>query len=237
MLIRYILLLLLGGGLVRADKVRSQTPAAIQTITFQPVFRGQKVELESPLPVGQGDSMALHTLRFYLSSFVFFKNGTPVFEEINSHHLLDLEEKNSMNLSFSISEKVDFDSIRFILGVDSLTQASGAMGGDLDPTRGMFWTWQSGYIHTKIEGYATRCPARNHAFQMHLGGYLSPFQVAQAVALKAPSSHAPLQINLDLAPFFEKINWPTKHSIMSPCQEAVALSRVLAQSFSAHAPE
>jgi hypothetical protein len=45
-------------------------------------------------------------------------------------------------LSFDLPTYLKYDQIQFQLGIDSLTNVSGAMGGDLDPTKGMYWTWQ-----------------------------------------------------------------------------------------------
>jgi len=210
-------------------------------IHIQPVFQGKKVGLEEPLRTRGGDALSLNTLRFYLSNFVFLKSGAVVFEEKNSYHLLDLEDESSLALKFEGLANLDFDHLQFNLGIDSLTTISGAMGGDLDPTKGMFWTWQSGYINFKIEGTFEKCPTRNHEFQFHLGGYLAPFQSVQMVQLSVPKALSSfqkwtnLEIQLDLTPFFENVDWAKKYNIMSPCKEAVVLSKTLANSFSIHA--
>jgi hypothetical protein len=43
-------------------------------------------------------------------------------------------------------------------------------------------------------------------------------------------------VTLDLAAFFEQVDWANKPNIMSPGTEAVRLSGVLAKSFSIHEP-
>jgi hypothetical protein len=211
----------------------SRSPDAKRMIHVQPMFQGKKVVLEEPMRSRGGDPLLLNTLRFYLSNFVFLKNGTVVFEEKNSFHLLDLEDENTLDLKFSELEGLDFDGLQFNLGIDSLTHISGVMGGDLDPTKGMFWTWQSGYVNFKLEGTFKKCPTRNHEFQFHLGGYLAPFQSVQSVQLKV-SKPENLVLQLDLTPFFEQVDWAKKYSIMSPCKEAVEASGILANSFSIH---
>jgi hypothetical protein len=198
---------------------------------FQPVFQKKKIDLNA---AAQKGAPSISMLRLYLSNFTFLKNDSIVFEEKNSCHLLDLEDENTLELKFAGLKNLDFDLLQFNLGIDSLTHVSGAMGGDLDPTKGMFWTWQSGYINFKIEGVFEKCPTRNHEFQFHLGGYLAPFQAVQSVQLKVlKGEHLVLQLNL--SPFFEQVDWVKKYSIMSPAKEAVAASRVLANSFSIHA--
>jgi hypothetical protein len=212
----------------------SRSSDAMRMIHVQPMFQGKKVVLDAQMRSQGGDPLKLNTLRFYLSNFVFLKNGAVVFEEKNSFHLLDLEDENTLDLKFDALEGRDFDGLRFKLGIDSLTHISGAMGGDLDPTKGMFWTWQSGYINFKLEGTFKKCPTRNHEFQFHLGGYLAPFQSVQSVQVKIPKGEN-LVLQLDLSPFFDQVDWVKKYSIMSPCKESVEASKVLANSFSVHA--
>jgi len=227
-------LLCLGAVLSTQASLLCQEENMGLTVRFQPVFQDEKIILGHSLPSGQNDSLTMHTLRIYLSNFVFLKNGTVVLEEKNRYRLLDLEDESTLTLEFEEVQNLDYDHIQFKLGIDSLTHIYGAMGGDLDPTKGMFWTWQSGYINVKLEGFSVKCPARNHEFQFHLGGYLAPCQSVQTVNLRVPKGRD-LQLNLDLAPFFGQVDWAKKHSIMSPSREAVVLSQVLANSFSIHA--
>ncbi|MBC7775348.1 MAG: hypothetical protein H7246_07915 [Phycisphaerae bacterium] len=213
------------------NQVFTKSPEERITIHFQPIFKGKKITLNEP---SEKDIPSLQVMRFYLSNFVFLKNGAVAFEEKNSYHLLDLEDENTLVLKFDAAQNLDFDHLKFNLGIDSLIHISGAMGGDLDPTKGMFWTWQSGYVNFKLEGVFEKCPSRNHEFQFHLGGYLTPFQSVQRVSLSAPKG-GNLQLQLDLTPFFDQIDWAKQYSIMSPSKEAVTLSKILANSFSVHA--
>lgn len=228
------------GQLLMLEKLPAQQPESAFSIQMQPIFLEKNIVLDEPLFDKNGDSLAIHELKFYLGNFEFLKNGQVVFQE-KSHRLVDVENEKSLVLDFDMPENPDFDSLRFDLGVDSLTNVSGAMGGDLDPTRGMFWTWQSGYINFKLEGFFEKCPARNGEFQFHLGGYLQPFQTVQRLNINAMRASNPsglqsrIQIDLDLSPFFEKTDWAKKPGVMSPGGEAVRLSEVLAKSFSIHA--
>lgn len=197
-----------------------------------PVFAHEKIVLEQPLHTSTGDTLTLSTLKFYLGNFGFWKNGQVVHTE-NAHRLLDLEDETTLRLTFDFPENTAFDSIAFDLGVDSLTTASGAMGGDLDPTRGMFWTWQSGYINLKLEGFSSKCPARGGLFELHLGGYLPPFQSVRRVVLPF-SKKENARLDFDLNPLFRQIDWEKKSGIMSPGAEAVRLTNVLATSFLSH---
>jgi hypothetical protein len=197
---------------------------------IRPVMGGEEIVVPGKsIRINHSDSLRITALKFYLCNFGFWKNGRIILAEENCH-LLDLEEETSLRLSIPAEKKIQFDSLCFDLGVDSLTTVAGAMGGDLDPTRGMFWSWQSGYINLKLEGYSSLCPAPAGFFEFHLGGYLPPFQSLRRVILPIPVAQK-VQLNFDLAPFFEKIDWQKRTSIMSPGVAAMELMDALAVCF------
>ena len=192
---------------------------------FQPVFMERPIALNTTIHNAQGDSLSITLLRFYVGHFRFFNKGSTVFED-NTYHLLDLEEENTLKIPFQLPQNTFFDSLQFDLGVDSLTNVSGAIGGDLDPTKGMYWTWQSGYINFKIEGIYEKCPTRDRTYSFHLGGYLPPFQSVQTIKLATPKTKN-LAINIALDTFFAQIDEQKKYNIMSPSKTAVGLMQQL----------
>ena len=192
---------------------------------------------EKPLKLGKSyqlleneDSITFDVLRFYISDLQFINNGNIVNKSEKKHILIDLEKPASLQIA--INEYLgDFDKIKFTLGIDSLTNVSGAMGGDLDPIHGMYWTWQSGYINFKLEGRANKCPARKNEFMFHLGGYQTPSLATQKVELEIPKSIKGLKIILPIDKLLSQINLTETYRIMSPSQEAVAKSRLIAALF------
>jgi hypothetical protein len=129
----------------------------------------------------------------------------------------------------NIPQGLRFNSIKFNLGIDSVTNVSGAMGGDLDPTRGMYWTWQSGYINFKLAGASNLCSTRKNQFQFHLGGYLSPYAALQTVTLNASGSA--ITVYFDVEKLLEGINLARQNEIMSPGEESIVISKLAAQAF------
>lgn len=198
-------------------------------ISVRPVLLGTPVVLEQPLTGANGDSLVFSALRFYLGAFEWRAGGQVVYRDA-AYHLVDLEEPASLHLSFPPAAPPAFDTLVFCIGVDSLTTMAGAMGGDLDPVKGMFWTWQSGYIHLKAEGKATGCPARGGNFEFHLGGYSAPFQTVQRVAVPIRRT-GPVLLDFDLGPFFEAAQRAGTWRLMSPGKEATRLAGVLGKSF------
>ena len=94
----------------------------------------------------------IETFRFYASNFqIEFTDGTR--EKINvTCHLIDMEDKESLHIKIPTTSIKTIRSINYLIGTDSLTNISGALEGDLDPIKGMYWAWNSGYINFKLEG-------------------------------------------------------------------------------------
>jgi hypothetical protein len=178
------------------------------------------------------DTISINTFKYYISSIQFLKNKKVVWKEKNSVHLIDEENSNSKTIDLAkIPTDIDFEEIRFNIGIDSATNYAGVQGGDLDPTKGMYWTWQNGYINFKIEGKSTFCRTRNNAFQFHIGGYENGLATLQKISLKI-NNKKPLEINLDVEKLIEQINLSTQNEIMQPCKEAVEIANKLPILFS-----
>lgn len=176
------------------------------------------------------DKTTIEVFRCYIAHFELWNNNQLVWKEKNSFHLLDAEIKNSLSFPLDIPPSLDYNQIKFQLGIDSTTNVSGAFGGDLDPTKGMFWAWNTGYINFKLEGTNPICPTRKNRFQFHLGGYAAPFQSVQLIELPITNQNKitiPIQLNL----FLEKINLAQQNSMMTPGVETVELSKIAQQIF------
>lgn len=176
------------------------------------------------------DSLSIDVFRFYISDLQFIDNENNTTNLRHKYILLDLDNPTSLSVNPK-ETALAYNQVKFKLGIDSLTNVSGAMGGDLDPMHGMYWTWQSGYINFKLEGTADKCPARNHAFQFHLGGYQSPYCAVQEVQLDIKEVNGTKKINFALEDFLREINLQENYRTMSPSAEAVELSQLAAKTF------
>lgn len=202
------------------------------TVEFNPILDGKALDFSGAAAgadnVKKGNGLMVETLRFYLSNLVLLKGDSVVHRAAKRHHLLDAEQPESLRLPLQTT--ADYDELRFILGVDSLTAASGAFGGDLDPTNGMYWTWRSGYINFKLEGTSPNCPARKNRFQFHVGGFQGPFNSEREVRLRVnPATIILIQINLDQ--FFSQTDISIDYQIMSPNEQSSALADLLVKLF------
>jgi hypothetical protein len=200
-----------------------------RTLNFQPVFNGKELVLDSSY-FRSGDTVRITQLRFYISSVEFLKGDSVTWRESPSYHLLDFSIPSSLTLPLTTSAG-SFDRVRFNLGIDSMTNVSGAQGGDLDPTKAMYWTWQSGYINFKLEGHSSLCQSINNEFLYHLGGYQFPFSALQNIMLTTGEAKE-ITIRLDLSKFLTPELLTSHTFIMSPGEKAVAMAGKIKTAFS-----
>lgn len=201
-------------------------------LKFSPEFKNVLLNTDSLYLTSKGDSIRISSFRMYVSSIeVIYKNGI-IFKEKNSYHLLDLDEKASFEIQLS-APKEEIQKIIFSLGVDSTASVSGALGGDLDPGKGMYWAWQSGYVNFKMEGTSPTCNTHKNEFGFHVGGYLHPYYALRTLVLPVQNiSGNTLEIKIDIAQLFEKINLSKSNSIMIPGKEAMQIADNFATIFS-----
>ncbi|MEM6343653.1 MAG: MbnP family protein [Bacteroidota bacterium] len=192
-----------------------------------PIFAGETLRLDHAYAY-RGDSVVLSKLRFYLSDIRLLVEGEEVWAEQESYHLIDLAEPNS--LLIPLQEEISFDEVHFKLGIDSLTNVSGAMGGDLDPTKGMYWSWNTGYINFKLEGQSPLAGSRNQRFIYHLGGYLPPYPSVQKIQLKCEAS-SQILVGLDIEQFLQAVDLEENPNLMSPGQQCAQLAEHAASLF------
>ena len=219
---------------VSLNKNQSSSPQNIITLTlaFQPMFHEKKLMLDDKIySYSKSKKISFETLKFYITNIKFFKKNEIVFSEQNSFHLMDSDNPNSMNIKLTLPISLNYDSIRFGLGVDS-TANVGAMIGDLDPTKGMYWTWKGGYINFKLEGYVDGIRSRNNEFQYHLGGYQFGENCYQEVNLPITNKKSStINVGLELYDFIQNLDLLKNSHIMSPGFEAVSLSSRLVKCF------
>lgn len=229
-----LLLYLLLGQLSFAQNDVKTTPFSLN---FQPQFEGQVLIIDEDLEEKEltENSSTIELLKFYISKITLQKNGQTVWEEKESYHLINAAKPSSLQLALAIPKALDFDALQFNLGIDSLTNVAGVMGGDLDPTKGMYWSWQTGYVNFKLEGRSLETPTRFNAFQFHLGGYRSPHNPLQTIVVPI-KNQAKLTIKLNISELLSTIDLATQHTIMSPSEASKNMSLLIANLFKNETP-
>jgi hypothetical protein len=200
-------------------------------LSFEALFNNEKLVLEKEYKSIDNQIIKIEAFRFYVSDIEILSDKNEVFRDSVRFHLVDFENPKTTALSFNIPFK-KYSAISLYIGIDSLTNVSGAMGGDLDPTKGMYWTWQSGYINFKMEGKHSAAKSRNNKFQYHLGGFAFPFATIQKLNFKLKSSKQNICITFPVEKFLNLAKPEQLSEIMSPGDKAVALSKSFLSLFS-----
>jgi hypothetical protein len=198
-------------------------------ISFLPFYGQFPLLIAEDAPI-INDSLQIETFKCYITQVELYQGAQLVFAEAQRYHLLDAADARTLEWTLPVPENLSFTHIQFNIGIDSLTNCAGAFGGDLDPTNGMYWTWQSGYINVKLEGIAPNCPTRQNRFQFHIGGYAAPFNTLQQVRLAIKNTRN-INIAMAIAQWLSQLDLSKQYQVMSPNAAAVSLSEMLPEIF------
>lgn len=176
------------------------------------------------------DSLTVYKWQYYLSQFF-------VTDSVSGKQM-PLSKKPVLINAFDTSTIIlevpgsNYSQIGFTVGVDSIYNVSGVQTGDLDPAKAMFWTWQTGYIHIKVEGYSPQSKAPFKKFTYHIGGFRHPYNTNRVFSMNYIKNNEPVIINVDLQPLLNVMSVKDNASIMSPNMTAINLADALPLMFS-----
>ena len=181
-------------------------------ITFQPVVPSQPLILNQPYTNAFGEDYTVTAFRFYISALTLHNNQrpSPITNNIK-YRLADAAISTTLSITLSTDQNT-FNSLSFQVGVDSIDNVSGAQSGDLDPAKGMFWTWNSGYIMAKLEGGSSFSTVPNGTFTYHIGGFSGEDKTMRSVSFSTlqnrqitlkDSSITTILINADMDKWFQ----------------------------------
>ena len=120
---------------------------------------GQNVVLNKYYALNSNDSIKLVTFKFYVSNVKLKNKTTGIWFNVpNSYFLFDQSNAGSQLNAFSLTNipAGEYAEISFYTGIDSLTNSSEVIANTipaLSPANEMLWTWDTGYIFYKLEGY------------------------------------------------------------------------------------
>lgn len=192
-------------------------------VNFHLVFNKLPLELNKKYVSASKDTLIVEAFRCYISKIQIQYEDNTVFTQKDSNHLLDSDHPNSFQIPITKKDDKLISKIIFNIGIDSLTNTAGAMAGDLDPVKGMYWAWQSGYINMKIEGKSSSCNTRKNEFQFHIGGYLQPYYAMRKIEING-NINGNINIAIDLKSFFSTIKLAQINSVMIPGKLAMELA-------------
>ncbi|MBS1730945.1 MAG: hypothetical protein JSS67_09255 [Bacteroidetes bacterium] len=149
-----------------------------------------------------GENFSISSCRYYISNIVLEDKKNNLKEEFSDQYfLVDQADRASQTILLTSSLK-EVTNIRFMIGIDSIKNVQGVQEGVLDPAKGMFWVWNSGYIMAKLEGNSTLIKAPRHAFSLHIGGFRQGENTARTVLLEFKKGCDTIQILADINHWF-----------------------------------
>ncbi len=115
------------------------------------------------------EKMTFTTFRYYISNLKLKAKDGSWYTMPESYFIVDTDPSADSKVAIPNVPGGEYTDVEITFGVDSTRSTSGAQSGALDPAKGMFWSWNTGYIMLKAEGNAPT--ASDGTFAFHLGGY------------------------------------------------------------------
>ncbi|MCU0359693.1 MAG: hypothetical protein MUF75_03070 [Bacteroidia bacterium] len=157
-------------------------------IEFVHVVDNELLDLGKAFIGPAGDTFIVNKFNYYISNIVFVKEDNSLFTQTNSYYLIEESKSSSKKISIGSVPFGKYKSIRFLLGVDSTRNVSGAQTGALDPAKGMFWNWSTGYIMLKLEGTAPTSTVMGKNIEYHMGGFKGINKVQRNIEINFSAS-------------------------------------------------
>ena len=210
------------------------------SIRFKPMVAGIPLVMGDLYTNVWGEPYRVTAFKFYLTQIRLSNSVTGTSFSVNEgeYFLVNFSDTNTTVLNLRAIPST-YNTISFLLGVDSIRNVSGAQTGALDPAKGMFWTWNSGYIMAKLEGNSPVSTQPNQAFEYHIGGFAGADKVQQTVTLSFPSAQVQLPSNrsssmiieADVSTWFSNPN-DIKLSVDPVCMTPGPLAKKIASNYS-----
>jgi hypothetical protein len=163
----------------KKDEVVSAEPGTL-TLHFDNIVGDANLQLNTtntPYTNANGEAFKVTWLTYYISNIKVKSSDGKVFTDpvksdgSQGYYLIDESDSESQDVVLKNLPAGDYTEVTFTVGVDANQVDQGAQVGALDPAKGLFWSWNSGYIFFAIEGVSPVSTEADNAFQFHVGGY------------------------------------------------------------------
>lgn len=181
------------------------------------------------------------TFNYYISNIQLKKadGSVYVYPKDSSYFLIKSNKASTQISTLKGIPAGEYTDISFLIGVDSTKNYGGpeTKTGVLDPSEGMFWLWNTGYIFWKLEGEYIDSTNTPKLFRYHIsgGGWNSVNNVREvkmnfgtSKLTISPDTKAELHLKVDVDKVFKDMIINGNPNIM----DFSKLSSVLADNFS-----
>lgn len=162
--------------------VSFQFPTTRVNLNFTNMVGSQVLRCDTSFKTLKGETFTVTNFKYYVSNIALIDSLGNAHPVPDSYFLVDQDKPETKALHVNVDGSV-FRGLRFLVGVDSIRNVSGAQTGALDPALGMFWTWNSGYIMAKLEGTSPLSLLPEKRFEYHIGGYAGTDKALRTVFL------------------------------------------------------
>ena len=206
---------------------------------FKVYVHGEPMQLNKKYRNPFGEIYEISRFRLYIGNIkpAYTDKQTKV-KKSSSYQLIDFSDSSTTFMELPATTGT-CNGVEFELGVDSADQNLGAQSGQLDPSKGMFWTWNSGYQSFRIEGYSPFSNQPAHIIAYHIGGYRYPFSTVWKIKMNTTNDEEfkitndykiIVEVPVELDYFFDG---PTPLHIkdISSCTTPGEMSRKISENF------
>lgn len=157
------------------------------TILFKPVVDTVPLKFDSSYLNRYNELYKVSAFKFYISDIALVNTDSNISYKLKKeeYYLVDFSDSVSTVLKLK-AVPFKYNRISLTIGVDSIRNVSGAQTGALDPAKGMFWTWNSGYIMSKLEGSSPQSNQAGNKIEYHIGGFKGTENAVRRVTLLYP---------------------------------------------------
>jgi len=161
------------------DKDNSDDGGPI-TLEFDNIVGSTNLQLNTdntPYTNSNGEPYKVTRLTYYVNNIKLKRDDGTVFEDpIKSdgsagYYLVDEADASSQEITLQNVPSGNYTEVTFTIGVDASQVSQDSQTGALDPAKGLFLNWNSGYIGLAIEGISPASTEEGNAFQYHINGY------------------------------------------------------------------
>lgn len=194
--IKIIVLSITLTGLVMSCKKDTKEPANNNTNTTNPATGNGKIILQFEAMFGDSalvlnsknyvtannDTLKISTFKYYISNIEMIKLDNSTYKVPESYYLVNHNLNSTYSFTLNNIPVGQYKGIKMLIGVDSARNVSGVQSGDLDPSKGMFWSWSTGYIMLKLEGTSPQSGSVSKSLFFHIGGYSGTYSALKWIA-------------------------------------------------------
>lgn len=165
----FVFLLAISFSACRKEGSGTKSPTSKVTLSFENVVDNAAVKI-GPMSYlnAAGNAYSVDLLKYYVSNFTFVRVDDSLVS-FQKYLLVDASDSATWHITLDSIPNGIFKAIRFYIGVDSAHNHTLAQDGALDPSKGMIWDWNTGYIFYKHEGFYKDASGTSRPLTLHLG--------------------------------------------------------------------